>query len=226
MHKIAIQQQMAAMAIELEDIHKTVGRIERGQKDDRFGKIKGAREQLRFAMNVKDEDKRNSLVLGAIQTLTEGIGVIQESLKTKLESYQAIPEKDLQIYWKMLLYPGNYKRARDKEFDEIQDYFSFYEQAVNLWACASLMVNEPDAMKEIFISQKEFLTSLNCKNIQSIANLHPEVDLHEEWFCAPESYIEDAAGQFDELAAKDYDFVAIEMKGEELLEVLRDEKDE
>lgn len=225
-YNIAIQQQMAAIAEELENIHEAVGRIESGQKDDRFGEITGAEYNLRLALSASDRDRQISLTTAAIQTLSIGAGKIEKTLSRKVGDFEPIPEKDRSIYWKMIKSPQNYKDKKDREFDEVQDYFDFYEKAQQLLAVASLMIDEPEAMLEVFKSFEEYLGSLDLTNLKTIRNLYPELDLSEEWFERPRLHVASIKELYLEFADKQYDYISFEVSGAQLLEAVNDDKDE
>lgn len=225
-YNIAIQQQMAAIAEELESVHEAVNRIENGQKDDRFGEIAGAEYNLRLALSASNRDRQISLTTAAIQTLSIGAGKIEKTLSRKVGDFEPIPKKELSIYWEMIKSPRSYKNKKDQEFNEVQDYFDFYEKTQQLLAVASLMIDEPDAMLEVFKSFEEYLGTLDLKNLKSISNLYPELDLSEEWFEKPQLYAANIKERYLEFADKQYDYISFEVSGAQLLEAVNDDKDE
>lgn len=224
--QLALQQQMAVVLNEIEDVHKTVALIEQGQKDDRFAEIKSGYDQLRLALKTADEDKRNRMIENAMQTITSGSNKIQLALSRRIADFEAVPSSDIGVYWKMLTSHKPYIDKKDAEYDEIGEYFEYYETASRLLAYASLMEDEPERVEEITRLHGEFIGSLDAGKLKTIAKLHPEESFDSEWYMNPQGYIEDTRQEYIDFIEGNYDYMSIEATGAQLLEVLEDEETE
>ncbi|HEY5583087.1 MAG TPA: hypothetical protein VIK78_01180 [Ruminiclostridium sp.] len=220
MYRMVMQQQIVAMAMELQEVHNIVKKIEVGQTDDRFAEIDGAKLQLELASKALKRENQIAYINGAMPLLTAGSEKIKKALMRKINEFEEIPASKLQIYKKMFFSPGNYKNKKDNEVDNINEYFCFFAMSQKLMACASLMLYEPEAMLEIFRHQEEFLDSMDAKKIRTICNLHPELDFSEEWYSDPSRFIEVIKNQYIEYANKKYDYISLEVTGNQLLEAL------
>lgn len=219
LHNVAVQQQMAAIAMELEDIRESTRKIEAGMRDDRMGEILAAKDQLWLASKAADKENRRVLTRSAIGQLSTGLGKISQTLKTQVQTFQPIPENRLAIYWKMATSPENYAEKKDREYNEIKDYADVYREANNLLAAAYMMIDEPAAAEEVFRMQGEFWDSLDLKRIGSIGNMYPELDMSGEWFRNPAAHVEQSRARLLESSNK-YGTIAIELTGKQLLEAI------
>lgn len=215
LYRMVMQQKIAAMTMELQEVHNDVKRIEAGQTDDRFAEIDGAKLLLELASKSVKRENQIAYINGAMPLLTAGSEKIKKALVRKINEFEEIPASKLQIYKKMLFCTGNYKNKKDNEVDNINEYFCFFAMAQKLMACASLMLDEPEAMLEIFRHQKEFLDSMDVNKIRTICYLHPELDFSEEWYSDPHRFIEAMKNQYIE-----YDYISLEVNGNQLLEAL------
>ena len=224
--QLALQQQMAVVLNEIEDVHKTVVLIEQGQKDDRFAEIKAGCDQLRMALKTADEEKRNRMIENAMQTITSGSSKIQLALSRRITDFEAVPNNDIGVYWKMLTSHKLYIDKKDAEYDEIGEYFEYYETASKFLAYASLMEDEPERVEEITRLHGEFIGSLDAAKLKTISKLHPEESFDSEWYMNPQGYIEETRQEYIDFIDGNYDYMSIEATGAQLLEVLEDEEAE
>ncbi|WP_455134773.1 hypothetical protein [Schaalia cardiffensis] len=222
--QLALQQQMAVLLNEIEDVHKIVALIEQGQRDDRFAEIKSGYDQLRLALKTVDEEKRNRMIENAIQTITSGSSKIQLALTRRIADFEAVPSSDIGVYLKMLTSYKSYIDKKDAEYDGIGEYFEYYETASRLLVYASLMEDEPDRVKEIIRLHGEFIGSLEAGKLKTISKLHPEESFDAEWYMNPQGYIEETTREYIYFIEGNYDYMSIEATGAQLLEVLDDEE--
>lgn len=216
---LAVQQQMAAFASEIEETHEAIRRIESGLNDDRFGEIIGARNQLYLASKAKDKDNRKVLTQGAIQQLSVGVGKVSRALERKVHEFEPIPKNRLLLYWRMASSVTDYAEQKDNEYNEIKEYVDLYREANNLMAAAYMMIDEPELAQEVYEMQGEFWKGLDMKNVQSIGNMHTEADLSKEWCFNPSIALNEAKTNLLESAANKYNRISVEITGQQLLEV-------
>ena len=224
--QLVLQQQIAVVLNEIEDMHKTVALIEQGQKDDRFAEIKAGYDQLRLALHTSDVEKRNRMIENATQTITSGSNKIQLALGRRISEFEAVPSSDLGIYLEMLKSHKLYIDKKDAEYDEIGEYFEYYETATRLLAYASLMEDEHERVEEIYRLHGEFISSLDASKLKTISKLHPEESFDAEWYTNPQGYIERTRQEYIDFIDSNYDYMSFEATGAQLLEVLENEETE
>jgi len=217
LHNVAVQQQMAAIAMELEDIRESTKKIETGMRDDRMGEILAAKDQLWLASKTTDKENRRVLTRSAISQLSTGLGKISQTIKSEVHAFNPVPENRLAIYWKMATSPENYTEKKEREYNEIKDYVDIYREANNLLAAAYMMIDEPAAADEVYRLQGDFWDTLDLSRIQSIGNMYPGLDMSHEWVHEPTAYIETSRAKMLEGPSK-YNTISIELTGKQLLE--------
>ena len=224
-YQAALQQQMADLSQKMDEIQHVVKRIEEGQMDDRFAKIEAGEQTLRLAYRATDEKSRKELVANAIPMLQEGSESIKKVIKRRLNEFEQIPSKGRALKLKMWMSPTNYVDKKNREFDDIQNCFEYYDRAQKLTAIACMMMNEPGAMEEVFFQQEKFINSLNTAKLKSMENLHYNIDFSGEWFYSPRAFLDGTRLQYLDFTNENYDVVSIEVSGQQMLEVLNHDQD-
>ena len=215
---LAVQQQMAAFASELEEQHQAIRRIESGQKEDRFGEVIGARELLYMASRAEQEEDRVSFTRDAVRQLTLATGKLQAAIQARVQAFDAVPRNPLLMVWRMVSSPEDYAERKDREYNELKDYVDFLRTANSLKAAAYTMIGEPKLADEVFALQSSFFGSLDLTAVQSIQNMYKETDLSGEWSFSPERTLERDRKR---LLSSPSGPVSIEMTEEQYREVFR-----
>lgn len=83
---IASQILLVGLAMQLNRIETSIGRVIEGQQDDRMALIEAGIEQYRQAMDVRDLGRQERLIEDAIQTLNTGLKQTLSSLKRQIEN--------------------------------------------------------------------------------------------------------------------------------------------
>lgn len=222
--QLVLQRQMTVVLNKIEDVHKIVAQIEQGQKDDRFADIMAGYDQLRLALCTSDEEKQNRMIDNAIQTISSGLNKIKYALKRRLSDFKAVPNSNIGIYWKMLTSCKQYIEKKENEYDDIGEYFEYYETALKLLAYACIMQDEPKRVEEILRLHGEFIGSLDVSKLKTISKLHPEKSFDAEWYMNPQGYIDETRQEYIDIIEGNYDYMSIEATGAEMLEVLKNEE--
>lgn len=223
-YQMALQQQIAEMSQQLDEIQHAVKRIEEGQMDDRFAKIEAGEKTLRLAYRSADEKTRKELVANAVPMIQEGSEAIKKVIIRRVNGFEQIPSKRSRLKLKMWMSPTNYVDKKNREFDEIQTCFEYYDRAQKLTAIACMMLEEPGAMEEVFFQQEKFIKSLETRKLKSIENIHYNIDFSGEWFYSPRRFLDETRLQYLDFTKENYDAVSIEVTGQQMLEVLKDDK--
>lgn len=216
----AQQQQMAQMMEELKEIHEDIQQILQGQTDDRFAQIEGAYHQLELANEATDPDIKRDLIVDAIGKLTDGESKIYKSLQTRLDRFKKIPQSKAGIYFKMFTDVKNYNDKKNNEADEICKYFEYYEKAMILIAYSFSVLNQEKAVKRVYNNFEERVLSLNTENFITIQNLHPNMDLSNEWYTNKEDYSKTLEMNIDSLRIQNNDYFNLRIEGQLLKEAI------
>lgn len=221
-HNLYMQRQLADIADKVEAAYKTVKRIEQGQMDDRIGLLDAGREQIVLALSQTDEDdKKDAIALGR-NNLIVAKNQIGIALKRKIEAFDVLPEASIKLFFAEVFHPG-YMTSKDKEVQEIQDYYALYLEATKLLGASYVYCGEIGAAQQVFISSADAIREMNFYAVKSIENIHKGAKLEKMFYNHPEEYIEAEQCHFME-EVKPYDVVSFEIRGDKLLEVMNDEK--
>lgn len=216
-HNIVMQKQLAQIAETVANTYESVRMIEVGQQDDRIALIESGKEEILLAMTLQDEnEKREHMRLGAHDLLL-GKKQIGNALKRRVEAFKALPESEVARFFLSLAKPG-YLSKKDDEVDTIQECYSMYIEATKMLVATFAYTGETAAVEQTFRNSVEFLKGIDFTSIKSIGLSHKGTDLSDWFFNKPTEYIEVEEAPFLEFS-KGYDYVQIEVSGEELLEV-------
>ena len=130
-----MQQKLAELSEQVQEVYDAVLRIEQGQMDDRIGKLISGRNDVLLALeNPKGEARERELEL-ARSKISEAQSQIGQVFKSRIEDFKPIPESKLARRFKEILSPStSYMKKRDEEFGKLQEYFEFYLRATQLLA--------------------------------------------------------------------------------------------
>ncbi len=218
---LATQQQMAAFAAELAEQHEAITRIEQGQKEDRFGEVRGAKEMLYMASRCEDPETQKRLSLSAVERLSVATGKLQTALASRIEGFEPVPSSTGKLVFHMLTSPENYANKKDREYNEIKEYADFLRTADRLKAAAYRMAGEPALADEVYRLQEQFWDSLDFTRLRTIQNMHRQVDFSNEWSFNPRYTLTQDKALLLEAETARYDRVSLALTGEQLLEVLQ-----
>ncbi len=90
----ATQQKLDAIKDQLECIMCVVEDVEKGQRNDRYGKVDGAIRTIQQSFNETDLDRRNRLQDGAQLEINEAIEVINKEIKDGLSFFKEWEERN------------------------------------------------------------------------------------------------------------------------------------
>lgn len=220
MTNLAMQQQLQAIATQLEDIHKSVRSIERGQTDDRFGLITGGVNTLRLA--IAGEDKQ--LMRNALDSLNNGAGVIQRTIETKAKLFDPIPANVVGRTMRMLTHTSrvNYTEQHEIDYRLFREYIEFYEMSQRAVLLASYISGGEAAMRTALEIRREFLSGLDLSRVETIKWLLPKLSTEDDWLNHKDAYIEREANRFLSFIEDENKTVVIELTGQQLIEVVED----
>ena len=219
-HNIVMQQQLAQIADTVAETYETVKMIEVGQQDDRIALIESGKEQILLAMSIQDEEHKKDLLRSGAHDLLLGKEQIGKALLRRVEAFKALPDSGFSMFFTTLTRPG-YLSKKDDEVEAIQECYSMYIEATKMLAATFAYTGETAAVEQTFKKSISFLKEIDFSAVKTIELSHKDVDLSDWFFNHPVEYIEvEKAPCLD--SAKEYDYVQIEVSGDDLLEVIKD----
>lgn len=221
LNSIYLQQQLPAIAAQLEETLDCVYQIKQGQKDDRVGALLGAVNQIHYALDTNDE----AVLKNAIGSLQKESRVLGESLKTLVSTFEEVPESKLQLVLKMA-FGMEYSTKKKSELDEITEYFELYEKAQEALVVGAYLANGESGMKSILAQRRAFLESLDVNNLQTLKNLLPASALEHKWINEIEEFIVESEREYRLLPEGSYDSIEVKVTAGQLLEAIEDDEAE
>lgn len=221
LYNVAIQQQMAEISAQLEDVLKGVQRIEQGQQDDRYALIEAAESQLKLAMVANDETHRLEAVQSAQHFLQEGSAKIARAMARRLQEVEEVPEFAPAIVWKMLSTRGNYYDKMNDWFDRVQDDFDILERAHALLVLCAIAIGEPDMLPVLMDDYRNRLGTMATSKLLTMGRIHPELDFTDEWFADVGGYLDTREEATRRLT--DGEYIEITLTNKMLAEAIDDE---
>ena len=219
-HNIYMQQQMAQLSERVEETYQTVKMIECGQQDDRVAFIEAGRKEIMLALTLQDENDRNEQMRLGIHNLLLGREQIGKAMVRRIEDFEPLPESRVVLFLNTLVH-NNYQNKKDDEIENIQECYEMYLQATKMIAGAYAYKGEMAAVEQTFEDGISFLDSIDFGKLKSIELVHKGVDLDDMFYNHASQYVEIEKKQCVE-SGKSYDYVALEVTGDKLLEVLSD----
>ena len=215
-----MQQKLAELSKQIEEVYQVCLRIEQGQTDDRIGMLESGREDMRRALMRESGEQRNTEMAAARSKISTAQHQIGENFKSRLNSYAGIPESHfLRTMNEIFSLRTDYMKQKDAEFDKLQDYFEFYLKATQLLASSYTVCGDTKQAEDVYRSATEFLKSLDYSKLQTLRYVHSEKAMQKTFCYHAVDYVEtEKVACLEE--AKQYDYITISASGDEILEAL------
>lgn len=214
-----MQQKLAELSAQVQEVYEAVLRIEQGQIDDRIGKLLSGRDDIQRTLeNPKVEARERELEL-ARNKISEAQHQIGQVFKSRIEDFKPIPKSKHARRIREIMSPTtNYMKKCDQEFEKLQEYFEFYLRATQLLAWSYSVVGDIGRAEIAFEQSVSFLRTVNFRNIWTLDSIYPPQSMEDAFYHQSVPYMqEEQKVCLDE--AKPYDFVQLTVSAEELEEV-------
>lgn len=221
-HNMYIQQQIAEISEAINDLHDIVELIAQGQQDDRVALIEAGRDEIMLALTVNDEESRRIHISNGRSNLILGKARLGKALERRVSSFEAIPENGLIRFGKSVL-KSNYLDKKDDEYEEIEQCFELYHKATNMLAMSWGLTGELDALQSTYDDSHAFIKGLNLEKVKTIEYSHKGSDLSDLFYKTALGDLK-REKQICLDAAKNYEYISIEVSGDKLLEVIENGK--
>jgi len=221
-HNLLMQQQMAQLTAMVQDTYRLVERIEHGQMDDRIGRLEAGKNGLLLAMSMPEGTERTMQIDSSRQNIFVAQAQIGKALERRAEEFEPIPKHSIARFAKEMWHSG-YLAFKTREVEDMQEYYALYVNATKLLAASYVMTGNLKTAEETFRLGEQFMSSIDFSKVKTIGYIHG--DATDMFYSSPDIFIAAERQQYM-LEAKHYDYVAIEVSGETLLEVLNDGRTE
>ena len=214
-HNMLMQQQMARLTEMVEETYRLVERIEHGQMDDRIGRLEAGKNGLLLALSMPEGEERTMQINSSRQNILVAQAQIGQTLQRRVAEFKSLPKVGAVRFFRELVHSG-YLSAKDQEVNEIQDYYDLYLHATKLIAASYAISGDLKTAEDSFRIGEQVIQSIDFSKVSSIEYSHK--GLSDMFYSRPVDYITTEKLECLE-EAKRYDYVAIEVSGEKLLEV-------
>lgn len=215
-HNLLMQQQVAQLARMVERTYRTVERIEHGQMDDRIGLLEAGKNGLILAMSMPEGDERSRQIDSSRQNLLVAQAQIKETLGRRAREFEPLSKVAFVRFMREAVHSG-YLAEKLRDVQEMQEYYDLYLQATRLLAASYAINGNLQTAEETFRLSEANIRRIDFHKVKTIGYQHKE--LTDMFYSSPAEYIT-AERDICLEDAKHYEYVAIEVSGEKLLEVL------
>ena len=221
-HNMLMQQQVAHLTELVERTYRVVEQIKHGQMDDRIGLLEAGKNGLILALSMPDGEERNRQIDSSRQNLLVAQAQIEKTLERRAIEFDPLPKAAAIRFMREFFHSG-YLAEKKNDVQEMQEYYDLYLQATKLLAASYAICGNLETAEQTFRLSETTIQAIDFSKVKTIAYQHKA--LTDMFYNAPIGYIE-AEREVCMEEAKRYDYVAIEVSGEKLLEVLGDGKTE
>lgn len=221
-HNMLMQQQVAHLTELVERTYRVVEQIKHGQMDDRIGLLEAGKNGLILALSMPDGEERNRQIDSSRQNLLVAQAQIEKTLERRAVEFDPLPKAAAIRFMREFFHSG-YLAEKKNDVQEMQEYYDLYLQATKLLAASYAICGNLETAEQTFRLSETTIQAIDFSKVKTIAYQHKA--LTDMFYNAPIGYIE-AEREACMEEAKRYDYVAIEVSGEKLLEVLGDGKTE
>ena len=221
-HNMLMQQQVAHLTELVERTYRVVEQIKHGQMDDRIGLLEAGKNGLILALSMSEGEERNRQIDSSRQNLLVAQAQIEKTLERRAVEFDPLPQTAAMRFMREFFHSG-YLAEKKNDVQEMQEYYDLYLQATKLLAASYAICGNLETAEQTFRLSETTIQAIDFSKVKTIAYQHKA--LTDMFYNAPIGYIE-AEREVCMEEAKRYDYVAIEVSGEKLLEVLGDGKTE
>lgn len=155
----AVNMQLSRINAKMEEMNKSLGNVEQGQRNDRIALVYSAEEQMKEALTIKDETIRKNSIINAISTANDARFQLMETLKT--DRYKFL--KDVKSTNILDLIKGSAETTA-KNVDEIKSAFFYINMSTSICAQGYMFLDEKEAMLKSIDVYKEFVNDMFIEN--------------------------------------------------------------
>ncbi len=223
-HNVAMEKKLAQLAMRVEETFEAVKLVEIGQQDDRLALIEDGKKKIMLAMTMQDENRKRNYLDSGVQQMLLGREQVGKAMVRRIEAFKELPKTSVGLFIQDFTRP-NYLDKKDDEVEAIQDCYSMYVEATKMAAVTLAYTGEIAAAEQTFGDSINFLGGVDFSKVKSIERAHKHEDFEDWFFNNAVNYVEVEKQPCIESARK-YDYLQLEVDGEDLLEVLKNGREE
>ena len=215
-YNMLMQQQIAQLTEMVERTYRVVEQIKHGQMDDRIGLLEAGKNGLILAMSMPAGEERNRQIDSSRQNLLVAQAQIVKTLERRAGEFEPLPKATHVRFMREFIHSG-YLAEKRRDVQEMQDYYDLYLQATKLLAASYALCGNLETAEQTFWLSEATIRAIDFSKVETICYQHK--GLTDMFFSAPDGYIATERTVCLE-EVKHFDYVALEVSGEKLLEVL------
>ena len=215
-YNMLMQQQIAQLTEMVERTYRVVEQIKHGQMDDRIGLLEAGKNGLILAMSMPAGEERNRQIDSSRQNLLVAQAQIVKTLERRAGEFEPLPKATHVRFMREFIHSG-YLAEKRRDVQEMQDYYDLYLQATKLLAASYALCGNLETAEQTFWLSEATIRAIDFSKVETICYQHK--GLTDMFFSAPDGYIATERTVCLE-EVKHFDYVALAVSGEKLLEVL------
>lgn len=218
-----LQQQLQELSSLIQETLQVVERIENGQLDDRIALLDAGRDGIILALNQKDDASRPMALSNAMNNVGIAQKQIFKTFERRVAEFEPLPKAPLALFFKEVTSTRGYLAKKDREYDEIQQYYSLYLEATRMLAEAYMINGDIENAKRVFNMSVKQIENIDFSSLRTIEYAHKGADFAKIYDHAVD-FIEAEKIECIE-SNSNYDCIEISVSGDELLEVIESERE-
>lgn len=127
-----------------------------------------------MALALMDEGSDRAIAIAhGKQQISVAQRQILQTFKTRVSGFVLVLESEWGHFWKLIMH-SDFLKDRDREYGELQEYYSLYLQSTQMLAASYAIFGKIDKAEYVYNSAINELKSVDCSKVQSIKNIHSE----------------------------------------------------
>lgn len=222
--KIAMQNQMSEALELLKEAIEGINDLKAEQKANRIGEMNSGKEQIQIALihRQKNISGWEFELANGRQNVSVAKEQFLEILKEKVYKFKPVSPKMIN---RMANYVKNsdYGEKKDNEYNEIWSYYDLYVKATKYLALSYSIIGDAETADRIFNKSIDEIGMIDFSSVKTIEYLHKKSN-YKSFSSHATDILKNEELNYIE-SSKKYDCLEVELKGEELLEVLENERE-
>lgn len=163
LNNYVVNQQLTKINAKLDEMNKSLGTIEQGQRNDRIALVYSAEEKMKEALATKDEHLKRELIANAISTANDARFQLMETLKTDVRDVIVGTKATTLFETVDNLIKGNAELTASI-VDKIRTAFFYINMSTSICAQGYMLLDEKGAMQKSIDVYKNFIYNMFIKN--------------------------------------------------------------
>lgn len=163
LNNYVVNQQLTKINAKLDEMNKSIGNIEQGQRNDRIALVYSAEEKMKEALSTKDETLKIRLIADAISTANDARFQLMETLKTDVRDVIVGTKATNPFEAIEVLVKGNAEMTAST-IDKVRIAFFYINKSTSICAQGYMLLDEKGAMQKSIDVYKDFVNDMFIKN--------------------------------------------------------------